>query len=69
MVQIGVQAHELDRTGGELLVANGAVGVHFDPPGVAGVAAFHRVRGVDAGHEVKGLAGGAGRGGRDMDVT
>lgn len=67
--EIGVQANEADGSGGELLLAAGAIGIHFDPPSVAGVAAFHRVRRMDAGHEVGRPTGGAGRGGRDMDVA
>lgn len=68
MVQGEGHPNEADRTGGELFMAAGAVGIQFDPPGMAGVAASHRVRRMDPGHEVKWLAGGAGRGGRNMDV-
>lgn len=68
MLQVEVDPDKADGAGGELLVAAGAVRVHFDPPGVAGVATLHRVRRVDAGHEIEWLARSAGCRGRNVDV-
>ncbi len=69
VVQIGVEAHEANCSGGELFVAGGAIGFHFNPPSMTRVAAFHGVRCVNTGHEVKWLTSGACCGRGDMDVT